>query len=83
MANPVYNAVNKPMLVFCVSRECFMGLIVVGAVIFWFLSLVAATALFGALFVGVQMATREDRQFPQVILARLRLADLYDSADRR
>lgn len=78
MNNPTYNATNKPLNLFGIDRYVFMVMLSVAILIFWKISFPIAIGIFFALFFAAQWATRRDRKFPQIWLARLKLAHLYD-----
>jgi type IV secretory pathway VirB3-like protein len=83
MTNPVFNAMNKPLLILGVPRPAFAGAFGAAVALFWFAgTLVGAALAFAALYVAARHATREDAALPAVVFAAARLARVYDSAAR-
>lgn len=80
--NPVYGSMNKPMLVFGIDKRAFFGIAMLGVLAFWMVGLIAAICVFGGLFAAVVRATRKDHALPLVIIDRIKLSSLYDSAAR-
>lgn len=83
MRNPVYNALNKPLLLFGVERGLFSATMLVAVLVFYSVSLLAASVVFAVAFVAARALTRDDTRLLHVVFAQARLAPLYDSAMRK
>ena len=81
--HPVYNSLNKRLLMFGVERRLFSATLFVAVLVFYMGSLIAAVLVFAAIFVAARRLTRDDEQLLGVFIAQIRLARLYDSALRK
>ncbi len=84
MTNPIYNALNKRLLIFGVERGMFSAVMLLAVIVFYVANtVIGAIGVFSVIYAAVRRATREDPRLPAVLLAHIRLAQLYDSAMRQ
>jgi type IV secretory pathway VirB3-like protein len=81
--NPVYNSINKRLLIFGVERGMFAAAMLAAVLVFYaFATFLGAAVVFACLFTAARLATKEDPRLPEVILAAAKMSRLYDSALR-
>jgi type IV secretory pathway VirB3-like protein len=78
MRNPVYNAINKKLLVFGLDRTIFMIIFVTGALIFWMSSILWALGAFAILFLAALRVTKKDPELFAIWLTQSSRANVYD-----
>ena len=80
--HPVYNAMNKRLLVFGVRGPVFMAALLTGAGVFYLSTLLPAAAVFAGVLAAARMLTREDPDLPRVLLASAKQSRIYDASLR-
>jgi type IV secretory pathway VirB3-like protein len=79
--NPVFKALNRPLLLLGVERKLFFFLLTTSFAFFNLSSTLApAVALFVALWSGARLAQRLDPQFLRIVLNSRRWRARYDPA---
>jgi len=79
--NPVFRALNRPLLLLGIDRRLFFFLLTVSFAVFNLSGALAPTlALFAALACGTRLAARTDPQLLRILMNSTRFAARYDPA---